>query len=148
MPTTEFFGVTSDPRRGVQPGIGLYEFELSNGAPVRLHDTFLRRLVWEPGTSATLALVFEWAHGWVPAALRDTPLVILRFTGVRIRLWEEDSEPLLFDPRAVEDPSGQVSSFDWDGESRFDLITFNGRTAFTADTVTVVTSPADGVARQ
>lgn len=148
MPVTEFHGVTSGSRHGVRPGIGLYEFTLTNGAPVRVHDTSLRRLVWEPGASAALALVFEWAHGWVPPELEGTPFVIMQFAGVRIRRWDEDDQPLVLHAGRREDPSGQVSYFDWDGRSLFDLATLNCTLSFTADSVTVAASATGDAPRR
>lgn len=133
MTITTFSGVSAVPRRG----IGLYEFDLASGAPVRLHDMDLRRLLWVPGSTASLELTFEWARGWEPAELVETPFVIMRFLGTRIRRWDEDDEPLILDPTWSDDPSGQVSSFDWDGASRFDLTTLSFQITLSAESVSI-----------
>ena len=48
-PVCSITGVTADSEWGLVPGLGVYEFETDRDRIVRLHDSHLTDLVWQPG---------------------------------------------------------------------------------------------------
>ncbi|MEV7012279.1 hypothetical protein [Streptosporangium sp. NPDC051022] len=137
MPVTVFAGVTKDKDRGITSKGGLYEFWTEEDAHVYLHDTYFRRLTYEPGRPPTLELEFIYHPQWTPPELSKTPVVVFRFEDVRLDEWHEDQEGhdcVAADPDA---PPGQVGQFDWDGTDLFTLETFTLRLVFCAPRVVV-----------
>lgn len=132
---TTFVGVSEDPRRGVQSaGTGLYEFWTDTDVPVRLHDMNFNGLDYRYDPRPTLVLRFRYDEAeWTPPEAVATPVVEMTFDDVRIRCWEEDAEALA----DAEAPLGQVSAFDSDEQSEFELLTSSLRLTFSARRVRV-----------
>ena len=134
-----FVGVSEDPQRGVHiEGIGLYEFWTDTGVPVRLHDMNFEGLDYRNDPRPTLVLRFRYDEPeWTPPEAIATPVVEMAFDDVRIRCWEDDTQALA----GLDIPFGQVSTFDYDGRSEFDLQTYSMGLTFSAQRVRVRLTP-------
>lgn len=122
---TEFVGVSTDPRSGVLKGVGPYEFFTDRGVRVFLHDADFLGVLWLPGATARFYFVYD--SEWTPREAKESPVIELSFSQVRVLLWETDSAAL-----PDTEWHGQVSGFAWDGGDGFDLWTFTLHLSFTA----------------
>jgi hypothetical protein len=138
VPQTIFHGVSDEPRGGVLPGVGLYDFRTTAGSRILLHNTDLRFVTHRAEAPATLELVFEYDSAWAPRWMVDPPLVVMHFDDVRITAWEDDPWARLPDDDRGGN-FGQVYLFDWDGDLQFDLRTYATRITFTSSAATVST---------
>jgi hypothetical protein len=132
---TTFVGVSENPRRGVQSaGTGLYEFWTDTNVPVRLHDMSFEGLDYRYDPRPTLVLRFRYDDAeWTPPEAVATPVVEMTFDDVSVRYWEEDAGTAA----DVDGSFQQVSSFDYDERSEFDLVTYSLRLTFSAQRVRI-----------
>jgi hypothetical protein len=132
---TEFYGVSSVPGRGVQSGVGPYEFFTDKGARVYLHDADLLEVTWRP--DASLRFRFAYDPDWTPAEATDTPVIELSFQHVQVLRWETEMQ-------ATEqiDSRGQVRDFAWNGFDGFAMASYTLGLDFTAARMVVFLGPA------
>ena len=136
-----FVGVSTEPGRGIEPGIGPYQFTTSAGEPVQLHETRCTALTFRPGDEPTFRAVFRYVDGWVPPECAGRPVVVLDFRGARIEHWESDDDA---SRDATPDEGDDVLAFEWDGHRTFALDIDSARVIVTADELAVsLTSRAE-----
>ena len=141
-PAARFTGVSTEPRRGVTPGIGLYEFWTTDGVLISLHETDCTSLTYTPGPDPTLTARFRFDPDWTPPQLADRPVVVIRFRGAHVLSWDTDPDEADTYHRAPDAPGGQVSILDWDGARIFALELLTVQVVLTADAVEVTTDAA------
>ncbi len=112
-------GISTHPDWGPVPGHGLYEFKTDRDRIVRLHDSDLTDLVWQPGDPAKLTMRFRWDLDWIPDGQADEPVTVFQFSGVTTsgvttKNWADSSPP-------GAQTFGQVSDFHWNFGIEFDL---------------------------
>ena len=136
-----FVGISTEPGRGAGPDTGLYQFFTPDGVYVSLHETDCTSLTYTPGPDPTLTARFRFDPDWTPPELVDRPVVVLRFRGAHLLVWDTDADEE--DTYRLPDaPGGQVSTLDWDGDRMFALGLLTIQVVLTAHTVEVSTEAA------
>jgi hypothetical protein len=130
--------VSTVPGRGVEPGVGLYQFDTDDGIAVSLHETDCVDLRYTPGPAPTLTARFRHDPDWTPPELVGRPVVVIRFLGAHVLRWDTDADEddVYRDPGAS---GGQVSTADWDGHRLFTLDLLTVTVIVTAHAVDVST---------
>ena len=118
-------GISTDPDWGLVPSHGLYEFKTDRDRVVRLHNSDLTDLTWQPGDPAKLTMRFRWDLEWIPDGQEDEPVTVFEFTGVTIKTWTDSSLP-------EAQTFGQVSDFHWNFGNQFDLDMYDVSLTFQA----------------
>jgi hypothetical protein len=129
---TQFDGVTTAAGRGVQKGVGPYEFFTDTGAHVYLHDADLLDVTWNP--DASLRFRFAYDPDWTPEEAKDTPVIELTFQQVQILRWDTDMQAAT----GGGDYLRQVRDFAWDGFDGFAMASYTVNLDFTAARMNVV----------
>ncbi len=133
---TTFHGVTLE--EVAQTDGGLYEFDTVAGVPVRLHDADFESLEYTLKEQGSLLLWFAYNDSeYTPPAAAATPVIELRFEGVRVHEWEDDAEAFAMD----EDWHAEVKTFDYYPPDTFGLRSQTLWLVFSARTATVSCRP-------
>jgi hypothetical protein len=130
-------GVGSGNDEGSEPWYP-YEFELTTGGPVRLHDMALTHITVRL-LLRELDLRFQYDDAFLPKGMEATPAIAMQFGGVAISRWECDVSMA----SSTGSELGQVSEFRWLPPRSFHLSTFLYEIEFEADRCQVEAMPSD-----
>lgn len=134
-------GVGSNEEEGSDPWYP-YEFELTTGGPVRLHDMSLAHITVRP-LLRQLDLRFQYDDEWLPREMEATPAIAMHFGGVAISRWECDVAMA----SSTGSELGQVSEFRLLPPRNFYLSTFLYEIEFEADSCQVEAIPSEALDR-
>ncbi len=132
-PVCSIAGVTLDNEWGLLKS-GLYEFKTDRNRLVRLHDSDLTDVLWQPGEPARLTIRFRWNPEWIPPEQVDEPVTVFEFTGVVIDQWTDTSALGV-------GCTSQVSLFHWNWGVAFSLDAYDVGIDFRALSLRVRTEP-------
>ena len=115
-----------------------YEFETSDGVPVRLHDMAYEGFEFRV-LPPTLVLRFRYDDPeWTPPTATATPVAVFTFTGVQVWQWEDEHD-MFETPEAYR---SQVRDLGWYAPTNtFSLETITTTLLFAADQLAVHLEP-------